>query len=215
MAIAEDPAQSVVLEAVSPQDAVIEETSATGNTDVLNVTAETSTHEDAHAKAGLPQMDPTWFASQIFWLLLTFGFLYAAFSKKILPVISSTLESRRNRIQEDLDFASRLREEAEQTHKEYDALLSDARTRANMLFTHLDDDLKATAADKSKALQEKARIQIEATEGHLENIKNQSMAEMHSVAAEIASMAANKIIGVTPDIDHAKMLIKNIGKKAA
>lgn len=215
MAIAEDPAQPVVLKAATPESPVSEDPTATGNANVLNVVAETAAHDEAHAKAGLPQMDPTWFASQIFWLLLTFGFLYTAFSKKILPGISSTLEKRRNQIQEDLDFASRLREEAEQTHKEYDALLNDARTRANTLFTQLDDDLKAAAAVKTKALQENARTQIESAEGQLESIKTQSMAEMHSIAAEVASLAANKIIGVTTDIDHAKMLIKNIGKKAA
>lgn len=54
--------------------------------------------EEHHASAGLPQMDTAWFPSQIFWLAITFGFLYVVFSKKVLPGISSTLESRRNQI---------------------------------------------------------------------------------------------------------------------
>ena len=87
-----------------------------------------ATHE---ASAGLPQLDPTWFASQIFWLLIVFGALYFIFSRSILPALSTTLENRHEHIQSDLDTAERLKEEAETVQSNYEAVLVDARAKAS------------------------------------------------------------------------------------
>ena len=49
---------------------------------------------------GMPQLNPEFWVSQIFWLLLTFGILYIVLSKFILPKISSNLEARKSQILE-------------------------------------------------------------------------------------------------------------------
>ena len=43
------------------------------------------------AEAGMPQLDPTYWASQAFWLVLVFLILYTATSKVYLPKIKKTL----------------------------------------------------------------------------------------------------------------------------
>ena len=49
---------------------------------------------------GMPQLNPEFWVSQIFWLVLTFGFLYLVLSKVVLPKISNNLESRKSQILE-------------------------------------------------------------------------------------------------------------------
>ena len=69
---------------------------------------------ESAAKGVFPPFDPTYFATQIFWLFLTFGILYFLLSKIFLPRIGQTIEDRSSRIADDLDAASRLQKDAEE-----------------------------------------------------------------------------------------------------
>src|SRR6056300_1357096 len=56
----------------------------------------------AAESGGMPQLNPEFWISQIFWLTLTFGILYIVLSKLILPKISDNLESRKSQILENI-----------------------------------------------------------------------------------------------------------------
>ena len=68
---------------------------------------------------GMPQLNPEFWVSQIFWLILTFGILYVVLSKLILPKISANLELRKSQIQENIETAEKQREISESKLKEY------------------------------------------------------------------------------------------------
>jgi F-type H+-transporting ATPase subunit b len=175
-------------------------------------------HADAaaqHVSAGLPQMDPTWFPSQIFWLAVTFMCLYIIFARKILPEISSTLENRREQIEGDLDTAQAMKEEAEKVHQAYETILDGARKKASGLFIDADEDIKNKANQKLEAFRKRSAKKSADTEQVIAEAKDKAMSDMHSIAAEIASVAAEKIVGISTDLDRAKILVKNIDRKAA
>jgi F-type H+-transporting ATPase subunit b len=65
----------------------------------------------AAESGGMPQLNPEFWVSQIFWLTLTFGILYVVLSKLILPKISANLESRKSQISGNIEAASKQREE--------------------------------------------------------------------------------------------------------
>ena len=73
------------------------------------------TNEEAYAaeSGGMPQLDPEFWISQIFWLTLTFGTLYIILSKVILPKTSNNLETRKSKILENIDAADSQREDSE------------------------------------------------------------------------------------------------------
>ena len=62
------------------------------------------------AEAGMPQLDPTYWASQAFWLILVFTVLYISISKFYLPKIKDNLDNRENKIKEDLENANKFKE---------------------------------------------------------------------------------------------------------
>ena len=70
----------------------------------------------------MPQLDPEFWISQIFWLVLTFGVLYIVLSKLILPKISANLELRKSQVQENIEAAEKQRESSEAKLKEFDAV---------------------------------------------------------------------------------------------
>jgi len=71
----------------------------------------------AAESGGMPQLNPEFWISQIFWLTLTFGILYLVLSKFILPKISNNLESRKSKILENIEAAEKQRELAKQSLK--------------------------------------------------------------------------------------------------
>ena len=118
--------------------------------DPIAVYAADPGHGEAH-QAGLPQLDPTWFPSQIFWMSITFVFLYAMFSQAILPAIATTLESRREQIESDLDAARSLKEEAEQIMQEYDTAIAQARQKALEIYEATQAEIKAMSERENAA----------------------------------------------------------------
>ena len=80
----------------------------------------------AAESGGMPQLNPEFWVSQIFWLIITFGILYVVLSKFILPKISSNLELRKSQIQENIETAEKQREMSEVKLKEYDEKEIDA-----------------------------------------------------------------------------------------
>ncbi len=171
-------------------------------------------HGGHHEVAGLPQLDPSSFASQTFWLILVFVILYIFFAKKSLPALSQTIESRAERIQNDLDSAQRLKEEVETVQSAYEESLATARSKAADLFKDIEDDIKARTEQHSKDFQEKSAKKIETLEKSILKSRDNTMDEMSDVAADIAAEAAEKIIGVRADADSAKAVVKSLNKAA-
>ena len=73
------------------------------------------------AEAGMPQLDPKYWASQAFWLILVFVILYISLSKFYLPKIKINLDNRENKIKEDLENANKFKEQSEKKIKEYES----------------------------------------------------------------------------------------------
>ena len=85
------------------------------------------------AEAGMPQLDPTYWASQVFWLILVFTILYIAISKFYLPKIKDNLDNRENKIKEDLDNANKFKDQSELKLKEYELIMENAKKEVSKI----------------------------------------------------------------------------------
>ena len=86
------------------------------------------------AEAGMPQLDPTYWASQAFWLVLIFTLLYLALSKLFIPKIKESIDDRENKIKDDLDEAHKLKALAEKKLKEYEAEIESAKKEVQKII---------------------------------------------------------------------------------
>ncbi|MFN3701320.1 MAG: hypothetical protein ACK4VI_07355 [Alphaproteobacteria bacterium] len=163
---------------------------------------------------GLPQLDPTWFASQAFWLLLTFAVLYFMFARNILPAISSTLENRNEHVQGELDMAHKLKSDAEEVYASYQKSLEHARAKASTLFRDVEEDIKAKSEKQHNDLRVRLAKEMELSEARLDKTRNEAMKEMDAIAAEISSAAVKKITGIQMDANSAKAFIQDLNSKA-
>ena len=83
---------------------------------------------------GMPQLNPEFWISQIFWLTITFGVLYIVLSKLILPKISLNLELRKSQIQDNIEAAEKQRENSEAKLKEFDDIITKSKLRAKNIY---------------------------------------------------------------------------------
>ena len=99
------------------------------------------------------------YASQIFWLLITFGIIYFGIARNMLPKISKTVDDRQKRITNDLAAAQEAQDRAEQIEEDYRKSINDARADAVGTVAAA----KAEAAKKNEAAVKKADTAIAKT----------------------------------------------------
>ena len=106
----------------------------------------------AAESGGMPQLNPEFWVSQIFWLILTFGIMYLVLSKLILPKISNNLESRKSQILENIEAAEKQREDSDAKLKEYDEIISKSKLEANSIFNQAREKALKDIGAKEKCL---------------------------------------------------------------
>jgi F-type H+-transporting ATPase subunit b len=151
--------------------------------------------EHHEAKKGLPQFDTSTFARQLFWLTLTFVFMYLAFSRKTLPAISRVLDMRRNHLAADLKKAENLKQQAEGVRGEYEAAIAKAQSDAQKVVADLQGDMKRTLEARDAEFKVKTEKAVAALEAKIETARARAVTELRAKADELAGDIASRITG--------------------
>ena len=88
------------------------------------------------AEAGMPQLDPKYWASQTFWLILVFTILYFTLSKIFIPKIKENLDIREKKISKDLSEAKKMRELGEKKIKDYQTIIENGKKEVNSFLSN-------------------------------------------------------------------------------
>ena len=139
------------------------------------------------AEAGMPQLDPTFWASQVFWLTLIFSVIYFLIAKIFVPKIKGNIDARESQIRKDIDEANFLKEEAEKKLKKYNNLIGEAKLDAKKIF--LDGQKKINEDIQSKKDQLEKDIQKETLSAtkEIEKFKINSINKVNIISEEIVS----------------------------
>ena len=115
------------------------------------------------SEAGMPQLNPEFWASQTFWLILIFSTLYLIIWKIFLPKITYSIENRKFRIVNNLDEAQKLKENAEKKLNEYNKIIEESKKEAKKLikFCGLAWDKKCLEFYKRKDLISKTTSNVQ------------------------------------------------------
>lgn len=149
----------------------------------------------------MPQLVIEDFAPQIVWLVITFGLLYLTLARGALPRIATVLEQRRGKIADDLDDAARLKQEAEDALKDYEAALADARAKAHEIAAQTRATLSADVERHTESLQQTLDARMAEAEERIAATKAEAMKSVRSVASDAAGAIIGKLLGDTADGD--------------
>lgn len=143
----------------------------------------------------MPQFDPSSFPSQLFWLAVCFVALYLIMWKVVLPRIADVLEARQNRVEDDLERARRLAEEAERVLADYEKALADARGRAHEVITEAAARAAAEAAAQNRSLRDRIGKEAAEAERRIDAARRQALGNVRAVAVEVSRAAVERLAG--------------------
>jgi F-type H+-transporting ATPase subunit b len=150
----------------------------------------------------MPQFDPTWFVSQIFWLAIVLGVLYWLMSKHAIPRVQAALEARAERIQGDLDRAAKLQQDAAALAESHAATISKAKDEAREALRVAQADTQAALDSRQTSLAEEIAKQTSEAEKRISVAKDEAMSNVRDIAIEAAQAIAERL--THSNIDNSK-----------
>lgn len=149
----------------------------------------------AEAGGTFPPFDPSTFASQLLWLVITFGLLYFLLSRIVIPRLAGILEDRRDRISRDLDETQRLKAEADAAHAAYEHDLAEAKRNAHSIAQEATDKAKQEAAKAREKVEAELAGKLAEAETRIAGIKEKALSEVDAIAATATEDIVKELIG--------------------
>ena len=167
----------------------------------------------AAESGGMPQLNPEFWISQIFWLIITFGILFIVLTKVILPKISDNLETRKSQILENIETAEKQRQESENKIKEYEKIVLESKNEAKNYFNKAREKVLKDIDNKREVLENNINEEIVKVEKEISELKNKSAETINKIAIEISSDIVKQLIGVQVNNSSISATVENISKK--
>ena len=167
----------------------------------------------AAESGGMPQLNPEFWVSQIFWLILTFGILYGILSKFILPKISANLESRKTQISDNIEAADRQRKESEIKLKEYDDIILKSKIEANNLYNKAREKALKDINLKKSVLEKQIDEEINNTEEEINKLRMEAPQKITQIAKETSSELIQKLIGTEINNSSISAIVDDLSKR--
>ena len=173
----------------------------------------TFTNQAFGSEAGMPQLNPEFWISQIFWLILIFSTLYLVIWKIFLPKITYSIENRKSRIVNDLDEAQKLKERAEKKLNEYNVIIEKSKKEAKKIIEDskkkLDEDIK----NKKQKFNDEIEKELLAAEKEIKDLKKNSILNIGDIASEISIEIMTQVIKAEVNKSNVSAIVNDITKK--
>ena len=172
-----------------------------------------NTNQAFGAEGGMPQLNPEFWASQIFWLILIFASLYIVIWKIFLPKITDGIENRKSRIVNDLNETQKLKENAEKKLEEYNQIIEDARKEAKKILEDSKKKLEKDIKSKKQKFNEEIEKELMSVEKEIKSLKKLSISSINKIAAEVSSEVIKQLVGTSVNMSNVSAIVEDISKK--
>ena len=167
----------------------------------------------AAEKGGMPQLNPEFWISQIFWLVLTFGILFFILSKFVLPNISENLENRKSQILSNIEKAENQRNNSEKKLKEYEEIIVNSRNQAKIIINEAKAKILNDINLKKEALDKEISSEISLVETEIQDLKRKSPEKINQIAVDTASDLLKQLIGADVNKSNISAIVEDLSKK--
>jgi F-type H+-transporting ATPase subunit b len=161
----------------------------------------------------MPQLNPDYWVSQIFWVMLIFGTLYVILWKAILPKINENLENRKSQILTDLDEAQELKNQSEKKISEYNMILSKAKQDAKKILDGTRKKINLDIKNKNNQFNLEIDKEIENAEKEIKTLKLSSIKDINKISIETSSEIVRKMVGTEVNASSVSAIVEDISKK--
>ena len=143
----------------------------------------------------MPQLDPSSFPTQLFWLIVCFSILYLVMWKVVLPKIADVLRERQERMDDDLEKAEKLKVDAQEVLEAYQKTMTEGRSEAQSILRAASEKSSAENTARQDELSKRIATETTAAEARIAEAKQQALANIQTVAVEAAQAATARLAG--------------------
>lgn len=134
----------------------------------------------------MPQLDPTWFVSQFFWLLVSFGLMFALMKVFVLPKVISILDERERQIETNLKMAENLKVELESAIAAYEKALGDAHGKVGEILKQTNREIQEFIKGEEAKFGQRMKQRTDEAKGRIETSKEKILTDIEAIATELA-----------------------------
>lgn len=162
----------------------------------------------------MPQLELADFPSQIFWLIVSFSFLYLILAKITLPSVSNVLKDRHQRIANDLEKAEALKKQAEEAEQDFTSALVEAREKASVMIEAARQKTAKEEAVQFAKLETVFEKQSKEAEDRIKSVIGSVKDVILPVATDVSAVIVKKLINVDVDKKKAESFAKELAEKS-
>ena len=165
------------------------------------------------AEAGMPQLDPEYWLSQSFWLVVIFITLYVLIAKFFIPKIKLSIGDRERKIKDDLDEANKLKKISEDKIEEYEKLILENKNKLIKISNDTKKKLDLDIQKKRKAIESQIQNELDKAQIEIDNLKKESLTSIEQVAEDIASKVVEDLTNEKLNQSSIKAIVSSTSKK--
>jgi F-type H+-transporting ATPase subunit b len=167
----------------------------------------------AFAKEGMPQLNPQFWLSQIFWLTIIFITLYFLIHKFFSPKLFTLIDSRTNFIKSLLEEAELYKNQIQKLDNEYNLIIAEAKNEAKKISIKLKNDFNDQIFLKRKEFESILNSETLKAEQEINSFKKETLENIQNIAGDFSKELIEKIIERTPDVGNLNSVILEISNK--
>ena len=165
------------------------------------------------SEAGMPQLNPEFWAAQIFWLIIIFSSLYLIIWKIFLPRITYSIENRKSRLVNDLDEVQKLKENAEKKLNEYNIIIEKSKKEAKKIIEDSTKKLDRDIENKKQKFNDEIEKELVATEEEIKDLKKSSISNINHIATETTTEIIKQIINTQVNKSSVSAIVNDVTKR--
>ena len=165
------------------------------------------------AEAGMPQLNPEYWLSQSFWLVIVFIALYVLIAKFFIPKIKLSIGDRERKIKDDLDEANKLKKISEDKIAEYEKLILENKNKLIKISNDTKKKLDLDIQKKRKAIETQIQNELDKAQIEINNLKKESLTSIEQVAEDIASKVVEDLTNEKINQSSVKAIVSSTSKK--
>ena len=169
--------------------------------------------QEVMAKEGMPQLNPEFWLSQIFWLIIFFGVLYFLIHKFFNPKLFSLIDQRADLLRSLISETENNKNQIQKLDNEYNKIIDEAKKNSKEISAKLNDEFNEKISIKKKEFEIYLNAETTKVENDINHFKQQALDNISEIASEFSKELIEKITGTKPNDSNLKVVISEISKK--
>lgn len=161
----------------------------------------------------LPQLDPTWYASQSFWMLVTFCAMFLVVWRFVMPAMRATVDARRSRIENDINKTDELKTEAARLLKELEEAQASVKEQTQAALAKAQEEAQALTKQMETDFAQRLAAHIAEKEQTLNAAKEKALQDIAAISGGLADQITRKVAGLTVSAEEIKQKTASVMEK--